>query len=163
IDEADHANSQITFSVQAASIDSNHVGRDNHVRNPAYLNVDAFPTIIFASREVQMLTPSSGKLHGDLTLRGVTAPLTLDFRMVRDATYPDFIPNYDEVRVVGFEAEGELFRLDHGMDFIAFLGSPTGLSVKLDLHFDLVDCDGVPDTNVPCHWGRVAGFKGPNE
>ena len=90
-------------------------------------------------------------------------PLTLDFRMVRDATYPDFIPNYDKVRVVGFEAEGELFRLDHGMDFIAFLGSPTGLSVKLDLHFDLVDCDGVPDTNVPCHWGRVAGFKGPNE
>lgn len=163
IDEEDPANSKITFTVQAASVDSNHIGRDNHVRNADYLNVEQFPEITFTSTKVQMLTPNSGKLYGDLVMLGVTAPLTLDFRMVRDAKYPDFIPNYDEVRVVGFEAEGELLRLDHGMDFIAFLGSPTGMSIKLDLHFDLVDCEGVPDTNVPCHWGRVDGFKGPNE
>lgn len=163
IDEEDPANSQITFAVQAASVDSNHVGRDNHVRDTDYLNVEAFPEITFASTRVQMLTPTSGKLHGDLTMLGVTAPLTLDFRMVRDTTYPDFIPNYDEVRVVGFEAEGEILRLDHGMDFIAFLGSPTGLSVALDLHFDLVDCAEAGEANVPCNWGRVAGFKGPNE
>ena len=163
IDEADPAKSQITFTIQAASIDSNHIGRDNHVRNADYLNVDKFPEITFTSTEVQMLTPTSGKLHGDLTMLGVAAPLTLDFRMVRDTNYPAFIPNYDELRVIGFEAEGELFRLDHGMDFIAFLGSPTGLSVNLDLHFDLVDCADAPNTNVPCNWGRVEGFKGPNE
>ncbi|MEL6838205.1 MAG: YceI family protein [Pseudomonadota bacterium] len=163
IDEFDPANSQITFSIEAASLDSNHIGRDNHVRNADYLNVETYPNITFVSREVQMLTHVSGKLHGDLTMLGVTAPLTLDFRMIRDTTYPEFVPNYDSIRVVGFEAEGELFRLDHGMDFIAFVGSPTGLSVKLDLRFDLVDCDGVPETNIPCNWGRVAGFKGPNE
>ncbi len=163
IDEAEPQNSQISFTVQAASIDSNHTGRDNHVRNADYLNVSEFPEITFASTEVQMLTPTSGKLHGNLTMLGVTAPLTLDFRMVQDRTYPDFVPNYDEVRVIGFEAEGELLRLDHGMDFIAFLGSPTGLSVNLDLHFDLVDCTEAPETNVPCNWGRVAGFIGPNE
>lgn len=163
IDEADPANSQITFAVQTASIDSNHVGRDNHLRNSDYFNVSAYPEMTFTSTEVQLLTPTSGKLHGDLMMLGITAPLTLDFRMVRDAHYPEFIPNYDELRVIGFEAEGELFRLDHGMDFIAFLGSPTGLSVDLNLHFDLVDCAGAPDTNVPCNWGRTAGFKGPNE
>lgn len=163
IDEADPANSQISFTVQTASIDSNHIGRDNHVRNADYLDVTVFPEMTFTSTEVQMLTPSSGKLHGDLTMLGVSAPLTLDFRMVRETNYPDFLPNYDEVRVVGFEAEGELFRLDHGMDFIAFLGSPTGLSVDLDLNFDLVQCDGAADTNIPCNWGRVEGFTGPNE
>lgn len=163
IDEADPSNSQIRFTVQAASIDSNHIGRDNHVRNVDYLDVEKFPEITFVSTKVQMLTPISGKLHGDLTMLGVTAPLSLDFRMVRDTFYPEFIPNYDEIRVLGFEAEGEVFRLDHGMDFIAFVGSPTGLSIKLDLHFDLVDCTDVPSTNVPCHWGRVAGFTGPNE
>ena len=52
---------------------------------------------------------------------------------------------------------------DHGMDFIAFLGSPTGFEITLDARFDLVQCDGLPETNVPCHWGRVAGFTGPNE
>lgn len=163
IDEAEPANSKITFTVNAASVDSNHVGRDAHILSANYLNADEFPEITFVSKDVQMLTPTSGKLYGDLTMRGVTAPLTLDFKMVRDKNYPDFIPNYDQVRVVGFEAEGELLRLYHGMDFIAFLGSPTGLSVNLDLHFDLVDCTGMPDTNIPCHWGRVEGFKGPNE
>lgn len=54
-------------------------------------------------------------------------------------------------------------RLDHGMDFIAFLGSSTGFLVTLDARFDLVQCDGAPDTNVPCNWSRVEGFKGPSE
>ncbi len=163
IDEELPENSQITFTVDARSIDSNHIGRDTHLRNPDYLNADAFPRITFASTQVEMLTPTAGKLHGDLTMLGVTAPLELDFEMVRDRTFPAFLPNYDELRAVGFEVSGEVLRLDHGMDFIAFLGSPTGLSIDLDIHFDLVQCAEAPETNVPCHWGRVAGFKGPNE
>jgi len=163
IDEEAPENSRITFTVDAASVDSNHVGRDNHIRNADYLNVERFPAITFVSTEVEMLTASSGKLHGELAMHGVAAPLTLDFEMVRDTTYPEFIPNYDQVRVVGFEVTGQVLRLDHGMDFIAFLGSPTGLAVDLDIHFDLVDCEGVPETNIPCHWGRIDGFTGPNE
>ena len=163
IDEADPTQSRITFTIDAASIDSNHVGRDNHVRNADYLNVEAHPEISFASTGVQMLTPTAGKLKGDLTMLGVSAPVELDFEMVNRRKYPDFIPNYDEVEVVGFHVTGEIMRLDHGMDFIAFLGSPTGFAVTLDARFDLVQCDGVPETNVPCHWGRVEGFKGPNE
>ncbi len=163
IDEVDPTNSQITFTVSAASVDSNHIGRDNHLRNADYLNVDAFPEITFVSTEVEMLTPTSGQLHGDLTMLGVTGPLTLDFELVRDTAYPSFIPNYDENRVAGFEATGSLQRLDWGMDFFAFLGSPTGLEVDFDIHFDLVNCAGAADTNIPCNWGRVEGFKGPNE
>ena len=163
IDEETPENSQITFRVDAASIDSNHPGRDTHLRNPDYLDVAAHPRIEFTSNEVQMLTPTTGKLHGNLTMLGVAAPLTLDFEMVRDRVFPAFLPNYDELRAVGFEVTGEILRLDHGMDFIPFLDSPTGLAVDLDIHFDLVQCDAAPETNIPCHWGRVAGFKGPNE
>ena len=154
IDEENPENSTITFEIDAASINSNHGPRDTHLRNADYFDVEAHPEITFTSTRVQMLTPTRGKLHGDLTLRGATAPVTLDFQMVRDRTYPDFIPNYDEVRVVAFEATGEILRLDHGMDFIAFLDSPTGLSVNVDIHLDLVQCEGVNDTNVPCNWGR---------
>ncbi|WP_299283880.1 YceI family protein [uncultured Tateyamaria sp.] len=154
IDEEAPENSQITFTIDAASIDSNHEARDTHLRHSDYLDVEAAPQITFTSTDILMLTPTSGKLTGDLSLRGQTAPVTLDFKMIRDRTYPDFIPDYDEVRVVGFEATGEILRLDHGMDFIAFLDSPTGLSVDVDLHFDLVQCAGVPDSNIPCTWGR---------
>ena len=155
--------SKITFTIDASSIDSNHVGRDNHLRAADYLNVDEHGEITFESTEVAMLTPTTGKLAGDLTLLGVSAPIELDFTMTRDAPYPAFLPNYDERRAIGFEATGDLLRLDHGMDFIAFLGSPTGLSIELDLRFDLVDCEGAAPTNVPCNWGHVAGFKGPSE
>ncbi len=154
IDEDEPENSQITFTIDASSIDSNHDARDTHLRHADYLDADNNPKITFTSTDILMLTPTSGKLTGDLTLRGQTAPVTLDFSLIRDRTYPDFIPNYDEVRVVGFEATGEILRLDHGMDFIAFLDSPTGLSVDVDLHFDLVQCGGTPDSNVPCTWGR---------
>lgn len=154
IDEHDPANSQISFTIDASSVDSNHRERDDHLRHADYLDAASAPNITFTSTDILMLTPTTGKLTGDLTMRGQTAPITLDFSMIRDRTYPDFIPGYDEVRVVGFEATGEVLRLDHGMDFIAFLDSPTGLSVDLDLHFDLVQCSGTPDTNVPCTWGR---------
>ncbi|GFE64438.1 hypothetical protein [Litoreibacter roseus] len=50
--------------------------------------------------------------------------LTLDFKMVRDRTYPDFVPNHEEVRVGRGEASAEIMRLDHGMGFIAFIDSP---------------------------------------
>ena len=162
IDEADPANSQITFAVQSASVDSNHAARDAHLRNADYLDVARFPEITFVSTEVEMLTPTRGKLHGDVSLLGVTAPLTLDFRMVQDRTYPEFIPDYDALRVVGFEATGSINRLDHGMDFIAFLGSPTGLEIELDIHFDLIDCDDAGPENIPCNWGRSEGFGGPS-
>lgn len=154
IDEENPANSQITFTIDAVSIDSNHAARDGHLRAEDYLDVGNNPQITFTSTDILMLTPTGGKLMGDLTMRGQTAPVTLDFAMVRDRVYPDFIPNHDEVRVVGFEATGQILRLDHGMDFIAFLDSPTGLSVDVDLHFDLVQCAGAPDSNIPCTWGR---------
>lgn len=163
IDEADPSNSQITFTIQAASVDSNHLGRDNHIRHADYLNVEVFPEITFTSTDVQMLTPTTGVLRGDLEMLGVTAPLSLDFEMVNRKVYPDFIPNYDEVEVVGFHATADVFRLDHGMDFIAFVGSPTGFKITLDARFDLVQCAGAAETNIPCNWGRVDGFKGPSE
>ena len=163
IDEADPANSRIEITVDAASVNSNHVGRDNHVRSVDYLNAEDFPAITYRSTEIEMLTETGGKMHGELEMLGRTAPLTLDFELVADRAYPDFIPNYDEVRVVSFEATGELLRLDHGMEFIAFPGSPTGLSIDLDIHLDLVDCAGASATNVPCNWGRVEGFVGPGE
>ena len=122
IDEENPENSKITVIVDAASVNSNHLGRDNHVRNADYLNVEAFPEVTFESGEIVMSSETEGVMNGTLTMLGVEAPLALDFRLVSDRNYPEFIPNYDEVRVVSFEATGRLTRTDHGMDFIAFEG-----------------------------------------
>lgn len=167
IDEDDPAKSRITVTVDASSVNSNHVGRDNHIRNPDYLNLPEFPAVTFTSGDITMSSETDGKMDGTLTMLGITAPVSLDFKLVADRTYPDFIPNYDEVRTASFEATGTITRTDWGMDFIAFPGSPTGLEIDLDIHVDLVDCTTVPvealRTNVPCNWGYVEGFAGPNE
>lgn len=167
IDENDPANSKITVTVDAASVNSNHFGRDNHIRSTDYLNVPAFPSVTFTSGDIKMVSETEGTMDGTLTMLGVTAPITLDFRLAADRNYPDFIPNYDEIRVVSFEATGTLDRTDFGMDFIAFPGSPTGIEIDLDIHVDLIDCGSlsaeVMRTNVPCNWGYTAGFVGPSE
>lgn len=167
IDEGEPANSRITVTVDAGSVNSNHIGRDNHIRNADYLNVPEFPAVTFTSGNITMSSETEGMMAGTLTMLGVTAPVTLDFTLVADRTYPDFIPNYDEIRTASFEATGTITRTDWGMDFIAFPGSPTGLEIDLDIHVDLVDCTTVPAeaqaTNVPCNWGYVSGFTGPNE
>ena len=154
IDEEDPENSRITFWIDAASIDSNHDARDAHLRGTDYFDTETHPRMTFSSTRVEMLTHDRGKLHGELTMRGQTAPVTLDFRMVRDRTYPEFIPGYDQIRVAGFEAKAEVARLDHGMDFIAFLDSPTGFVAHVDIRLDLVLCEGVSAENTPCNWGR---------
>ena len=74
--------------IDAASVDSNHLGRDNHIRNVDYLNVEAHREITFTSTDVQMLTPTTGILTGDLDMLGVTAPVSLDFEMVNRRNYP---------------------------------------------------------------------------
>lgn len=154
IDENNPAASKITFKVKTNSLDSNHAARDQHVRGADFLNVAKYPEMQFVSTGVTMVTPTTGKLNGNLTLLGVTKPVTLDFRMTRDAKYPAFIPGYDEIRAVGFEASGSILRLDYGMNFAGIVGGPVGLEVKIKAKFDLVDCAGKPATNVACHWGR---------
>jgi len=167
IDEESPENSEITVTVDAASVNSNHIGRDNHIRNADLLNASVFPTVTFVSETITMRSETEGTMTGNVTMLGATAPVELQFSLLRDRTYPDFIPNYDEIRTVAFQANGTVTRADFGMDFIAFPGSPIGLEIDLDILIDLVDCGSLPEavraTNVPCNWGYVEGFKGPNE
>ncbi len=163
IDEDNPEDSRITFTIDAASIDSNHVGRDNHLRAADMLNVAEFPDITFTSTSIVMTDATSGAITGDVTFLGTTKPLTLAFAITTDAPYAEFLPNYDQRRAVGFEASGQLDRVEHGLDVLDFPGSPLGRTIDLDIHFDLTDCVGAPDANIPCHWGRVPGFVGPHE
>lgn len=156
-------NSQVNFTIISSSIDSNHVGRDNHLRAPDFLNTDEFPTIEFKSSSIAMVTQESGTVTGDLTFMGSTKPFSLDFRVTDKANFAEFLPRYDEREAIGFEATGQLDRLKYGLDAFNFPGSPVGQLVDLNIHFDLVDCDGAPDNNIPCQYKRNTSLEFPNE
>jgi polyisoprenoid-binding protein YceI len=69
--------SRVHFVVQAASIDTGNVRRDNHLRSPDFLFVEQFPTITFVSTAIAQHSVNDYAVQGDLQIRGVTKRLTI--------------------------------------------------------------------------------------
>ncbi len=72
-DPDNHEASSVRVSLDAASIDTGQDARDQHLRSDDFLNADEFPTIDFVSTSIERNgNDRSGKIHGDLTIRGTT-------------------------------------------------------------------------------------------
>jgi len=74
--------SSVTARIDVRSIDTGIVKRDNHLRSPEFFNVEKFSEIIFKSRSVRRTEPQSGDILGDLTMHGVTKPITLHVKLL---------------------------------------------------------------------------------
>lgn len=70
--------SQVSVTINTASIDSNHAERDKHLRGEEFLNVASYPTAQFESRSVTAGEEGALQITGDLTLNGVTKEITID-------------------------------------------------------------------------------------
>src|SRR5207253_5325437 len=82
IDREHPENSSVTARIDVRSIDTGIVKRDNHLRSPEFFNVEKFPEIIFKSRSVKRTGAQSGDILGDLTMHGVTKPITLHVKLL---------------------------------------------------------------------------------
>jgi polyisoprenoid-binding protein YceI len=76
-DEANPGAAQVAVTIDTTSIDSNHAERDKHLRDEEFLDVENFPQARFVSTAYRDLGDGSGELQGELTLHGVTRPLTI--------------------------------------------------------------------------------------
>jgi polyisoprenoid-binding protein YceI len=76
LDEQDPSQSKFEFQVKTASIDSGNAQRDGHLKSPDFFNATQFPTITFKSTSVSKTGNDSYDVNGDLTLHGVTKPVT---------------------------------------------------------------------------------------
>lgn len=77
LDEADLAKSEVTVIINAASVDTGDAKRDEHLRSPDFFDAKKFPTLTFKSTKITKAGPGY-KLTGNLTIRDVTKPVTLD-------------------------------------------------------------------------------------
>ena len=75
-------NSAVTAQIDVRSIDTRIKKRDDHLRSAEFLNVDKYPQITFKSRSVKRTGPQSGDILGDLTIHGVTKPVTLHVKLL---------------------------------------------------------------------------------
>lgn len=76
-DEADPSKNKVNVTIDTTSVDSNHTERDKHIRSSSFLNADKYPQATFQSTSVAVEKDGKMKVVGNLTLNGVTKPITL--------------------------------------------------------------------------------------
>lgn len=109
MDKARPEASQVEFSVNAGSIDTQVVDRDKHLRSADFLDVDKSPTIRFKSTQIRALGQDRYEATGTLSLRGVEKQLTLP------VTFLGFLKDPWGNEKAGFETSVTLNRKDFGM------------------------------------------------
>ena len=75
-------NSSVAAQIDVRSIDTRIKKRDDHLRSAGFFNVEKFPQITFKSRSVRQTGSQSGDILGDLTMHGVTKPITLHVKLL---------------------------------------------------------------------------------
>ena len=117
------AKSYTTFTVDAASVDVGSPSFNDFVKSSALLDVERFPTMSFASTQVEKVDAHTARVTGNLTLLGVTKPITLTVDVATDSTAKG--------RAVAFVAKGRIQRSDFGMMFgIPLIDDALEITVK---------------------------------
>jgi polyisoprenoid-binding protein YceI len=97
-------------SIDAASVNTGIDKRDTHLRSPDFFDIQKYPTLTFKSTGVTDVEGDKAKLHGDLTMHGVTKPIVLDLEIAGIAKDPMGKGNR-----AGATASGHVNRLDYGV------------------------------------------------
>lgn len=131
-DAADPSRSWLEVTIQAASIDTGNETRDAHLRSNDFFDMENHPEIRFVSTGVEQLDGSSYGVTGDLTIKGVTRPISIDLEYTGSAVDP-----YGNTRI-GLEGSTTVNRRDWGINWNAALDAGGVLvSEKVTLEFDI--------------------------
>ena len=123
--------SSVEFSINAASINTFFAKRDDHIRGADFLKVDEHATITFVSTGIEKTGDDTAKVTGDLTLLGVTQPVTFDAKLNNIGPNP-FAP---DITVAGFDLTGEVDRTQFGMGFGApAIGAVIPVAISLEIN-----------------------------
>lgn len=123
----------VTCNINVDSINTRNTDRDNHLRSADFFDVEKHPTIEFTSTDITR-DGDDYKLTGDMTIRGITKPVTFEVEYNGKGKTPD------GVEVYGFEAEAKLNREDFGLTWNAALetgGVLVGKDIKIRVQLEV--------------------------
>ncbi len=112
IDRGKPENSSVEIVIKTDSIDMNMEKWDEHMKNEDFFNVAKFPEMTFKSTKIEITGENTANMTGDLTLLGVTKPVTLAVTHNKSGPFP-----FGDKYVAGFSATGTLNRADWGMTY----------------------------------------------
>jgi polyisoprenoid-binding protein YceI len=132
LDGDDPGKSTATLTIKAASIDTRNAQRDAHLRSNDFLDMDNHPDITFRSTAAEKVDDVTYRLSGDLSIRGVTKPVTVDFEFTGVAKDP-----FGNTRA-GFEGSTTINRKDWGVNWNTALEAGGVLvSDRVTLEFEI--------------------------
>jgi polyisoprenoid-binding protein YceI len=118
----------VTIEIDAASIDTGHTKRDQHLSSPDFLNVAENPTISFKSTEASWSGDKLASITGDLTILGVSKPVTLKINSIVCGEHP-----FIKKQLCGFDAETSIKRSDFGVNYgLPAIGEVLELQIELE-------------------------------
>jgi polyisoprenoid-binding protein YceI len=135
IDTAVPANSSVQLTISLASVDTGVADRDGHLTSPDFFDVENNPTMTFVSTQVERTADATWVITGDLSIKGVSNPVTVEFEQTGSAKDP-----FGNVRV-GFEGSTAINRKDWGLSWNAALetgGVLVSEKIKLDLDISAI-------------------------
>lgn len=122
---------RVEVTIPAASVWTNHERRDEHVRNADFLNVEEHPAITFTADGGTVTGENTGTVTGDLTILGVTKPVTLEATLNKKATYPFG----HQKETMGISIRGTVVRSEFGMDYAVangLVGDEVDLLIEIE-------------------------------
>lgn len=135
LDPEDLTTANLSFTVDAASIDTRQEQRDGHLKGPDFFDVENYPSITFQSTNIVADGSNEYKVTGDLTIRTITKPIT--FNVEYEGTSKDPMSGN---MVAGFEGTGKFNRKDFELNYNAVLetgGVLIGDEVKLNIQIEV--------------------------
>lgn len=135
LDPNDITRGSVRVEIDAASIDTGVGDRDAHLRSGDFLDVEHYPKLRFESQRIE-LAGERLRLHGELTIRDVTRPVTLDVERLGEGTDPW------GKRRLGFAAKGSIDRKDFGLSWNQVLeagGVLVGDRVEIEIDLQVVE------------------------
>jgi polyisoprenoid-binding protein YceI len=130
-----HRDSKVEATIDAASIDTSEPNRDNHIRSADFLDVENYPVITFTALGPIHKSGTKFTLSGDLTIRGVTKPVTLEAEYLGVVVHPQMGTR------MGLSATGDINKDDFGVVYNAALetgGFVLGKTIRLELEVEAI-------------------------
>ncbi|GAB2875316.1 YceI family protein [Streptomyces deserti] len=132
LDGTDPSRSTASIDVKMDSIDTGNADRDGHLKSADFFKTDEFPAMTFRSTKAEALGGDDYRITGDLSILGVTKPITIDLEFNGAAKDP-----FGNERV-GFEGKATILRSEWGLTWNAALETGGFLvSDKIKLNFDI--------------------------
>ena len=122
------ANSSVVAAVETASLDSNHAFRDNFTRSDKFLDVIQFNEISFVSTKIEKTGDNTGTMTGDLTMHGVTKPVTFNVTYNKGGDHLS-----GKFKIDGFTATAKIKRSDFDVKaFIPWVADEVDITIDIE-------------------------------